>query len=196
MREWSPSGRMHVRHDDGTEIEIGPGDAYVIEPGHDAWVTGSDVFVGYEFDSKAAETFARADPAAVRATSARNGRDGVGHASTKSQESPSRTSSSGHVRHEHDFTVGSKDGLFAIDEGMVGPHWAHTAELERGRRSLKHPSEELGVHVGDMGTSVRTVSERVDERAIVGKEAGNGHPVIGGPGIDDAPEEPLRRFSI
>ena len=36
-----------------------PGDAYVIEPGHDAWVVGSDAFVGYEFDSKAAETFAR-----------------------------------------------------------------------------------------------------------------------------------------
>jgi mannose-6-phosphate isomerase-like protein (cupin superfamily) len=53
------SGRMHVRHDDGTELEIGAGDAYVIEPGHDAWVLGSEVFVGYEFDSKAAETFAR-----------------------------------------------------------------------------------------------------------------------------------------
>ena len=53
------AGRMHVRHDDGTEIEIGPGDAYVIEPDHDAWVVGSEVFVGYEFDSKAAETFAR-----------------------------------------------------------------------------------------------------------------------------------------
>ena len=34
------------------------GDAYVIEPGHDAWVVGSEVFVGYEFDSKAAETYA------------------------------------------------------------------------------------------------------------------------------------------
>ena len=52
-------GRMHVRHDDGTEIDIGPGDAYLIEPGHDAWVVGSEVFVGYEFDSTAAETFAR-----------------------------------------------------------------------------------------------------------------------------------------
>jgi len=52
-------GTMHVRHNDGTELEIGPGDAYVIEPGHDAWVVGSDVVVGYEFDSKAAETFAR-----------------------------------------------------------------------------------------------------------------------------------------
>ena len=53
------AGHMHVRHDDGTELEIGPGDAYVIDPGHDAWVLGSDVVVGYEFDSTAAETFAR-----------------------------------------------------------------------------------------------------------------------------------------
>jgi hypothetical protein len=53
------AGRMHLRHDDGTEVEIGAGDAYVIEPGHDAWVVGPEVFVGYEFDSKAAETFAR-----------------------------------------------------------------------------------------------------------------------------------------
>ncbi|MET0895281.1 MAG: cupin domain-containing protein [Acidimicrobiia bacterium] len=53
------SGRMHVEHDDGTTLEIGPGDAYVIEPGHDAWTVGDDVFVGFEFDSKAAESFAR-----------------------------------------------------------------------------------------------------------------------------------------
>jgi hypothetical protein len=53
------AGQMHVLHDDGTELEIGPGDAYVIEPGHDAWVVGSAAVVGYEFDSNAAETFAR-----------------------------------------------------------------------------------------------------------------------------------------
>src|SRR5262245_8245692 len=47
------AGQMHVRHDDGTEIHIGPGDACVIEPGHDAWVIGSGAVVGYEFDSKA-----------------------------------------------------------------------------------------------------------------------------------------------
>jgi hypothetical protein len=34
------SGTMHVVHDDGTEQEIAPGHAYVIEPGHDAWVVG------------------------------------------------------------------------------------------------------------------------------------------------------------
>src|SRR5581483_6514335 len=43
------SGRMIVTHDDGTEVEIGPGDTYVIEPGHDAHVVGDEPFVGFEF---------------------------------------------------------------------------------------------------------------------------------------------------
>jgi hypothetical protein len=53
------SGRMHVVHDDGTEQEIGPGQAYTIDPGHDAWVVGDEPVMGYEFESQAAETFAR-----------------------------------------------------------------------------------------------------------------------------------------
>jgi hypothetical protein len=53
------AGQLRVRHNDGSEIDVGPGDAYVIEPGHDAWVTSSEPFVCYEFDSKAAETYAR-----------------------------------------------------------------------------------------------------------------------------------------
>lgn len=52
------SGRIHVLHDDGAEAEVGPGDAYVIEPGHDAWVVGDEQAVGFEFES--AETYARA----------------------------------------------------------------------------------------------------------------------------------------
>jgi hypothetical protein len=53
------AGQMHIQHEDGTELQIGPGDAYVIEPGHDAWIVGSEAFVGYEFDSNAAESFAQ-----------------------------------------------------------------------------------------------------------------------------------------
>lgn len=53
------SGRMRVAHEDGSEIELGPGDAYVIEPGHDAWVTGDERFVGFEFESRSAEGYAR-----------------------------------------------------------------------------------------------------------------------------------------
>ena len=53
------SGQMKVRHDDGTEVDIKAGDAYVIEPGHDGWVIGDEPVVMYEFDNSAAETYAK-----------------------------------------------------------------------------------------------------------------------------------------
>jgi hypothetical protein len=53
------SGSMHIVHTDGTEGDVGAGDAYVIEPGHDAWVTSDEAFVGFEFDAKAAETYGK-----------------------------------------------------------------------------------------------------------------------------------------
>jgi hypothetical protein len=53
------TGSMHVVHEDGTEKDITAGDTYVIEPGHDAWVVGEERFVGFEFESKAAEEYAR-----------------------------------------------------------------------------------------------------------------------------------------
>ncbi len=53
------SGRMHVEHQDGSAVEIGPGDAYVIEPGHDAWIIGDEPAIGYEFDSGTAGTYAK-----------------------------------------------------------------------------------------------------------------------------------------
>ncbi|MPY85581.1 MAG: cupin [Actinophytocola sp.] len=52
------SGSLHVVHDDGAEADVGPGSAYVIEPGHDAWVLGDEPAIGFEFES--AETYARA----------------------------------------------------------------------------------------------------------------------------------------
>ena len=53
------AGRLHVVHDDGSEADVEPGAAYAIEPGHDAWVVGDEAFVAYEFDSSAAETYAK-----------------------------------------------------------------------------------------------------------------------------------------
>ena len=53
------SGRLHLQHEDGTELDVGPGDAYVIEPGHDAWVVGDEGFVAYEFESGSAEEYAK-----------------------------------------------------------------------------------------------------------------------------------------
>ena len=51
------SGRLHVSHTDGTEFDIEPGDAYRIEPGHDAWVVGDEAFKGFEFESKTAQSW-------------------------------------------------------------------------------------------------------------------------------------------
>ena len=53
------SGNIKVIHDDGSEIEIGSGDAYTISPGHDALVLGDKPFVAYEFNSETAATYAK-----------------------------------------------------------------------------------------------------------------------------------------
>jgi hypothetical protein len=53
------AGTMHVVHEDGTELDLGPGEPYVIEPGHNAWIVGDSSFVAFEFESRAAEEYAR-----------------------------------------------------------------------------------------------------------------------------------------
>ena len=45
------SGRLHVRMDNGTELTLGPGQAYEIPPGHDAWVEGDEPWNSVEFTS-------------------------------------------------------------------------------------------------------------------------------------------------
>jgi quercetin dioxygenase-like cupin family protein len=42
-------GRMTVRMNDGTEASVGPGDAFHMPPGHDAWVDGEDDCVILDF---------------------------------------------------------------------------------------------------------------------------------------------------
>jgi quercetin dioxygenase-like cupin family protein len=49
------SGRMHVRMDDGTELDLVAGDVAVIGPGHDAWVVGDEPVTGYDFGTEDAD---------------------------------------------------------------------------------------------------------------------------------------------
>lgn len=49
------SGRFHVRMNDGTELDLGPGDAHVVGPGHDAWVVGDETCVTIDFVPIASE---------------------------------------------------------------------------------------------------------------------------------------------
>ena len=53
------SGSVHTVSDDGTELDLNAGDAYVIEPGHDAWTTSDEPAVGYEFDAGTIESYAK-----------------------------------------------------------------------------------------------------------------------------------------
>lgn len=42
------SGKIHVRMDDGTEMEFNPGDVGSISPGHDGWTVGNEPAVWIE----------------------------------------------------------------------------------------------------------------------------------------------------
>jgi quercetin dioxygenase-like cupin family protein len=42
-------GRMHVVMDDGEELEVGPGDAFHMPPGHEAWIVGDEPCVLLDF---------------------------------------------------------------------------------------------------------------------------------------------------
>jgi mannose-6-phosphate isomerase-like protein (cupin superfamily) len=52
-------GRLHVRMDDGDEGELGPGDVFVVSPGHDAWVVGDEQCVVYDFAGGMAQEYAK-----------------------------------------------------------------------------------------------------------------------------------------
>jgi mannose-6-phosphate isomerase-like protein (cupin superfamily) len=49
------SGRMRIRMDDGAEGEVGPGDVFVLPPGHDAWIVGDEPCVVFDFAGGAAD---------------------------------------------------------------------------------------------------------------------------------------------
>ena len=53
------SGQLKIVMDDGTEMELGPGDAYVIDPGHDGWVVGDEPYVAVDVSSQTVEKFAK-----------------------------------------------------------------------------------------------------------------------------------------
>jgi hypothetical protein len=48
---------MHVRMDDGSEQEVGPGTAVTIPPGHDAWIVGDEACTMLDFSG--AEQYAK-----------------------------------------------------------------------------------------------------------------------------------------
>ena len=48
-QQYHLAGRIHIRMEDGTECEAGPGDITSLPPGHDAWVVGDDPAVAIDW---------------------------------------------------------------------------------------------------------------------------------------------------
>lgn len=44
------SGQMTVRAANGREITVGPGEAFEVGPGHDAWVVGPEPCIALDFE--------------------------------------------------------------------------------------------------------------------------------------------------
>jgi mannose-6-phosphate isomerase-like protein (cupin superfamily) len=62
------SGRLHVELPDGSAIDIGPGDAFEIPPGHDGWVVGDEPCLMVDWGERVRDY---AKPASETAGSAR-----------------------------------------------------------------------------------------------------------------------------
>jgi len=58
------SGRLRVQMNDGTELEVGPGEVFEFPPGHDAWVVGDEPWISIDFEAMRA--YGRAEPSAGR----------------------------------------------------------------------------------------------------------------------------------
>ncbi len=43
--QYQVSGKLHVKMEDGSEFDLGPGDVSVLPKGHDAWVVGNEPVV-------------------------------------------------------------------------------------------------------------------------------------------------------
>ncbi len=43
------SGRAMIAMDDGTQVEVKPGDVFYVPPGHDSWVLGDEPYVSLHF---------------------------------------------------------------------------------------------------------------------------------------------------
>ncbi len=55
------SGRLHVEVNDGSTLDIAPGDTFQIPPGHDAWVIGDDPCMLLDWSGRVREYARRVD---------------------------------------------------------------------------------------------------------------------------------------
>lgn len=51
--QYHATGVLHIKMDDGTEMDVGPGEVSLVPPGHDAWVVGAEPVTVIDFQGMA-----------------------------------------------------------------------------------------------------------------------------------------------
>ena len=51
--QYHAAGVLHIKMDDGTEMDVGPGEISLVPPGHDAWVVGTEPVTLIDFQGMA-----------------------------------------------------------------------------------------------------------------------------------------------
>lgn len=173
------SGRVRILSQDGTTVDLGPDDAYDVQPGHDGWVLGDEPLVQIEWQGL--RTFAGRRHAGGRRLTTLLFTDLVDSTSTAASLGDTEwrellAHHYGSARNELDRFGGREvkttgDGLLAVFDGP-----AAALRCAAAIRS-KAPSQGLriraGVHVGEVdlvGTSVEGLA--VHEAARIMAAAG------------------------
>jgi mannose-6-phosphate isomerase-like protein (cupin superfamily) len=73
------SGNMKIEYQDGSSFNIKEGDCFVINPGHEAYVEGSDKFCGLDFNAASAHHWAGSFGMAGASTGRTGGHTAGGH---------------------------------------------------------------------------------------------------------------------
>lgn len=163
------SGRFHIRMDDGTEVELGPGDAHAVSPGHDAWVVGEEPCTIVDF---AAVQQAHDDEAPVRAVieayAERLRESDVGailglytdDAAVMQPEYETALGSSAiAVRYEEAFAACTMNETFEFERILVDNDLASVRTRSSGQITLKATGEILPVRYRELFVLERVADE-------------------------------------
>lgn len=179
------SGALHVDFDDGSSMDLGPGDVYEIGPGHDSWVVGDEPYVTVSWEGvrnwatpigvgeRVAVTLLFTDLVQSTETAGRVGERAWGDL-LAAHNIATRNAISHHRGREVDTTG---DGFLATFDGAAR---AVRCAVEIRRRVRELGLEiRAGIHTGEVdlvGSDVRGIA--VHEAARIAAAAGPGEILV------------------
>lgn len=179
------SGALRIEFDDGSSMDLGPGDVYEIGPGHDSWVVGDVPYVTVSWEGartwatpvsvgeRVALTLLFTDLVASTETAGRLGERAWSNLLAQHNELVRRAIN----RHRGREVETTGDGFLAVFDGAARA--IHCAvEIERGITGLGLKAR-AGIHTGEVETVGRDVRGiAVHEAARIAAAAGPGSILV------------------